>query len=303
MREGVRAGMIPAMPSAKTIRTRIVFGLVMIAAVVGLLLLDNWLGVHVGAGWAGVVLAALVVALSAMALREMGRFAAASGSGVLPVSGLVGTVLLGTLPLWRAWCPFAARPEGVLVVAGVAVMGVFLEQMARRRTQGALLAVAYTIMAIFYLGLGAAMMLAIRLHAGGSTGLGLLVLFLAAVKFTDIGAYFTGTAIGKHKMIPWLSPGKSWEGLVGGLVAAAGVSMLATWAFHLPLSLGAAAGFGVIVGAVGQFGDLAESLLKRSVAVKDSGALVPEFGGVLDILDSPLIAAPVAYVLLTLLAG
>jgi phosphatidate cytidylyltransferase len=293
------------MPSAKTIRTRIVFGTIMTAALVGLLLLDNWLAVRFGDQWAGVVLAVLVVVLSLLALRELSRMAASAGAGILPVSALVGTVLVGTLPLWRAWCPFASRTDGtgVLAIAALVVMAAFLEQIARRGTQGALLRVACTVMAAFYLGLGAAMMLAIRLHAGGSTGPGLLVLFLAAVKSTDVGAYFTGTAIGRHKMIPWLSPGKSWEGLAGGLAAAAAVSVLATWALLLPLSLGAAAAFGVIVGGVGQFGDLAESLLKRSASVKDSGALVPEFGGVLDILDSPLIAASVAWVLLAWMTG
>jgi phosphatidate cytidylyltransferase len=67
------------------------------------------------------------------------------------------------------------------------------------------------------------------------------------------------------------------------------------------MSLAWAAGFGCVVGAVGQFADLCESLLKRSARIKDSGALVPEFGGVLDVLDSPLLAGPVAYVLLNLL--
>jgi phosphatidate cytidylyltransferase len=165
--------------------------------------------------------------------------------------------------------------------------------------------VSATLLAVVYLGAGAALMLAIRMDE--RLGVPALVLFLAAVKFTDIGAYFTGTAIGRHKLIPWLSPGKTWEGLAGGLAAAAGISMLVVWAFrhvqsaHLSLSYAQAAIFGVVVGGIGQFGDLSESLLKRSAQVKDSGSLVPEFGGILDILDSPLLAAPPAYVLLAVM--
>ena len=177
--------------------------------------------------------------------------------------------------------------------------------MIRHRVAGALARVSLTMLAVVYLGAGAALMFAIRMD--GRLGVPALVLFLAAVKFTDIGAYFTGTAIGRHKLIPWLSPGKTWEGLAGGLAAAAGISVLAVWAFrhvassHLSLSYVQAAIFGVVVGGIGQFGDLSESLLKRSAQVKDSGALVPEFGGILDILDSPLLAAPAAYVLLAVM--
>ena len=130
-----------------------------------------------------------------------------------------------------------------------------------------------------------------------------LVLFLVSVKFMDIGAYFTGSAIGKHKLIPWLSPGKTWEGLAGGTVVSAGMAILTAAALgvHLsehPMRWVQAGVFGAVVGLVGQFGDLAESLLKRAANVKDSGHLVPEFGGLLDILDSPLLAAPAGYLLL-----
>ena len=145
-----------------------------------------------------------------------------------------------------------------------------------------------------YLSIGAAMILMIN----QGYGVPIFVLFLVAVKGTDIGAYFTGSFIGKHKLIPWLSPGKTWEGLIGGLAFAAGASILVVHLMGIWLAFWQAAVFGVVVGLAGQFGDLCESLLKRSANLKDSGAAVPEFGGVLDILDSPLLAAPVAYALL-----
>ena len=127
-------------------------------------------------------------------------------------------------------------------------------------------------------------------------------MFLAAVKFADVGAYFTGSAIGRHKLIRWLSPHKSWQGLIGGLAAAAGVSLLIVAALKIDgIHLWQAAVFGVVVGLAGLFGDLCESLLKRSANMKDSGSAVPGFGGVLDILDSPLLAAPIAYLLLAMM--
>jgi phosphatidate cytidylyltransferase len=135
-------------------------------------------------------------------------------------------------------------------------------------------------------------------------GVPLLAVFLTAVKCTDMVAYFVGSAVGRHKLIPWLSPGKSWEGLAGGLIGGAGAAMLAAWGLGAKaLAIWQAAGLGVALGAAGQFGDLCESLLKRSVQAKDSGSAVPQYGGVLDILDSPLLAAPVAWAILSAIPG
>jgi len=127
---------------------------------------------------------------------------------------------------------------------------------------------------------------------------------LLCVKFTDIGAYFGGRALGRHKLIPWLSPGKTWEGLFFGLLTAAAVgALLARWmdlrrGYELPWWKGAI--FGGVIGGIGQLGDLLESLMKRDAEVKDSGSLIPGFGGVLDVIDSPLLAAPFAYLLFSL---
>ncbi len=115
-------------------------------------------------------------------------------------------------------------------------------------------------------------------------------------KVCDIGAYFTGRAFGRHPMAPTLSPKKTWEGFAGGLVASAGTAVGIGYAAplfpHGPLE---AAAFGVVVGTVGVLGDLFESLLKRDAQVKDASAAIPGYGGVLDVIDSILFAAPVAY--------
>jgi phosphatidate cytidylyltransferase len=288
-------------PSAKTILTRIVFGAIMIAAIACVLAVEYYEPWPAMMDIRGLLLAAVIVVLCVMGLRELKRIASAAGAGLLGVSATIGTLLVATQPVWHKCIPLnfvlMMTVGDVWCMIGLIVAGVFLEQMIRHRLDAAVTRVAVTVLAVAYLGVGTAIVLAIRVDKGVPA----LILFLAAVKCTDIGAYFTGSAIGRHKLIAWLSPGKSWEGLFGGLAAAAGVSILVVWLFGMRMSLAWAAIFGCVVGAVGQFADLCESLLKRSASIKDSGALVPEFGGVLDVLDSPLLAGPAAYVLLNLL--
>ena len=175
-----------------------------------------------------------------------------------------------------------------------------------QQTQEAITAMAGTVLATLYLGGLGWFLMAIRVkhsQPGSHDFHGRTVVILAIllmVKSTDIGAYFGGRALGRHKLIPWLSPGKTWEGLFCGLAhGRAGrdgvrhrASRNVTWKKAFV--------FGVIIGGVGQLGDLLESLMKRDAEVKDSGKLIPGFGGILDVIDSPLLAAPVAYLLFSL---
>jgi phosphatidate cytidylyltransferase len=158
--------------------------------------------------------------------------------------------------------------------------------------------------AFIYLGLLAGFLLALRRDQSAWAILGVLLI----IKSCDIGAYFTGRAIGRHKLIPWLSPGKTWEGLLGGAALSAAVGVGVAWvarSLELPeharplafsqMSFGLAALIGVAFGLVGQAGDLFESVLKRDAGMKDSGRSLPGFGGVLDVADSVLLVAPIAY--------
>lgn len=127
------------------------------------------------------------------------------------------------------------------------------------------------------------------------------------VKSSDIGAYAVGMTIGRHQLIPWLSPGKTREGLAGGVVTAAAVGTglaaltpVGDSIAAIPLWVGAAAG--ALAALTGQLGDLAESLLKRDAGVKDSGAILPGMGGILDVVDSLLFAGPALYWLFRLAA-
>ena len=122
-----------------------------------------------------------------------------------------------------------------------------------------------------------------------------LTMFFAIVILTDTGAYYTGRTIGRHKLAPRISPGKTIEGAIGGFVMAAMAGYVSKLTFFPEIPLAHCLVLGTIIGIVGQIGDLAESLLKRGSDVKDSGRLLPGHGGMLDRVDSILFSAPLLY--------
>ena len=132
-------------------------------------------------------------------------------------------------------------------------------------------------------------------------GVGLAVWVIAVAKFTDVGGYLVGSMIGRHKLAPSISPGKTWEGVAGGLVLAmlvgAGIWKLAPdWLPHW-LTLQRALWLPLPIGIAAILSDLSESAFKRRAGVKDSGRCIPGIGGALDLADSLLLSAPVAYYL------
>lgn len=165
--------------------------------------------------------------------------------------------------------------------------------------------------AILYLGALVGFIVELRLLGGGPWGddgrWGMLALvsLIATVKMSDIGQYTVGRLIGRHKLAPLVSPGKTWEGVAGGLVfAIAAAWFVFGWGARKLIGSTApeinpitVCSFGIAVAAAGILGDLAESMLKRDAGVKDSSTWMPGYGGVLDLLDSLLGAAPVAFAL------
>ncbi|MEJ2440102.1 MAG: phosphatidate cytidylyltransferase [Gammaproteobacteria bacterium] len=121
----------------------------------------------------------------------------------------------------------------------------------------------------------------------------ILILFLL-IWIADIAAYFTGKKFGKHKMAPYVSPGKSWEGVIGAAIAVIIASLLIGWWLHYPVpNMFIFSGLVLVTTAFSILGDLTESLFKRRVGVKDSSNLIPGHGGVLDRIDSLMAAAPI----------
>lgn len=181
------------------------------------------------------------------------------------------------------------------------VMFAFIAQSAQFDKPGGTMAtIAGTVLAVAYVGLLGSFVLQMRWLGHGSEGLVALAALIATAKGADVGAYTLGRLAGRHKLWPRLSPNKTVEGAVGGMVfgiaAAVLITSIARNVFGIStLGSFAAMGFGLAVGAAAQMGDLMESMIKRDCSTKDSSAAIPGFGGLLDVVDSLLFAGPVAY--------
>ena len=125
---------------------------------------------------------------------------------------------------------------------------------------------------------------------GPARGPEMVLWMLLLVFAADIGAYFAGRSLGRHKLAPRVSPGKTWEGAIGGLVAVGLVALAGAARLGLPVAAGVA--FGCAIGIFSVIGDLTESMFKRAAGLKDSGSLLPGHGGILDRIDSVTAAAP-----------
>lgn len=187
----------------------------------------------------------------------------------------------------------------------IAVLACFLRGAIRYREPGSSMeTVAIDLLGVAYIGLLLSMTAQLRWIAGGNAGYLALGSLVIGAKCGDIGAYTLGRLFGKRKMVPRLSPGKTWMGFWGALLGS-GLGCLAWFTFATPKLVAKATApawywsvlFGLVLGVVGLVGDLCESLIKRDVEKKDSAALMPGFGGLLDLLDSILYAGPVALVL------
>ncbi len=155
--------------------------------------------------------------------------------------------------------------------------------------------VGATILGVLYIPFLGSHLIAIRTGFEPTLSAHLLSFFFLVLMGADAGAYYTGRALGKHKLAPSISPGKTWEGVVGGILAALAMGALAHFWFFRELPLKFILPLAVVMTVLGIFGDLAESALKRGAGAKDAAKLLPGHGGLLDRLDSLLFNAPLIY--------
>lgn len=298
----------------RSLQNRLTYGPVMLAGLLGILFLDHYIQQWT-VGWAGyakgfkgvgiLVLLGAILPLAALELATLFGAKNAKPYRFIAAAAIAGLVLHGWLTQFEWFKPVAASTLAFIVVGTMICAALRLGVV--KQVEDAIPVMAGTVLATLYLGGQGWFLMALRVKEGrlvegvpvieGTTMT--VVMILLTVKFTDIGAYFGGRALGRHKLIPWLSPGKTWEGLFFGVMTAGLVGMAcAPWMVNLVVWKGLV--FGIVIGGVGQLGDLLESMMKRDAQVKDSGKLIPGFGGLLDVIDSPLLAAPFAYLLFSL---
>lgn len=301
------------------LKHRLLTGSLLIALLVGVTWLDGrvggefvsteaWqrvLGASATPPRGAVIVAFALVVVAPLLGLEIGRLLRACGSAVPPSIVAVGVSLLAAAVLVAGTAGAGVAPALLPIAAAVAVGLAALLASAR---PGAFLpavqSVGGTVLAAVYAGgcLGGWLLLR-QGHSAWILGGAVLL-----VKSSDIGAYFTGITLGRRKLIPWLSPGKTWEGTAGGVLLAMLVGWIwASWSTAEPNPADRVApALGVALGAVlavaGQAGDLSESLLKRAAGAKDSGNTLPGLGGVFDVMDS-LLPAGVILPLVLLAAG
>jgi phosphatidate cytidylyltransferase len=205
--------------------------------------------------------------------------------------------LLAVVASFGVVAAFALAPPPTLAVAVLAASCVAapgLAMLLRETPEAMLDATMTTYFPVAFVGLPFAYVVGLR-AVPGENGSDLLLLAMLCVTLSDTGALYIGSWLGSHKMAPVISPKKTWEGAAGGVLGSLIGALIAHFWFFRRLSLAHAFVLGVLLCGAGIVGDLAESALKRAAGVKDSSALLPGHGGVLDRVDSLLVAAPVLY--------
>ena len=263
---------------------------------------------------------ALLIAFPALgALWEYFALLKAGGIPRHRGMGMSAGLILLILNFWLLRCPGMAKPPcqggGTIFAVDAAVLALFvialfLREYGRhdpgRPTAEAL---AFTLLGVIYipwlfLFMAKLLYLTPRDACGQTTGQYLVLFVVAVTKFTDVGAFLFGSLLGRTPFFPNISPKKTCEGIAGGILLgiAVGVGIFHFLGHHLPpFSLALVCGLSLLLALAGVAGDLAESLLKRSVQSKDSGHVLPGIGGGLDLIDSLLFTLPLFYFLLQFL--
>jgi phosphatidate cytidylyltransferase len=245
--------------------------------------------------------AALATIAILIALNEFYGLAAKAGARPFAIAGYAAAlVLIGCFVFWPLQWAVAA-------MAALAIASLIAALTRPEEMTVALASASSTVFGVVYVALLASFLVGVRMLPDSfaqrpisNLSSKLLTMFFAMVMMTDTGAYYTGRNIGRRKLAPRVSPGKTIEGAIGGFVAAIITGPLCKLIFFPEIPALHAAALGAGIGVLGQIGDLAESLLKRGAGVKDSGRIMPGHGGMLDRVDSILFCAPLLYYYATL---
>ena len=241
----------------------------------------------------------LIVAISVFTLREFYQLMHASGYDPFDKLGMIFGALITMAPWLQLQFPL---PTGLLLPLAVVVFAVRL--LGERTPETRVESLASTLFGLVYVALMLQYLVAIVTPVPGDTvspdGRLLLCLWVVAVtKFCDTGALLSGMAFGRHKMSPQISPKKTWEGAIGGVLISMGIGALVAWlardVFPAHMTPLFAALIAAPIAIVGIVADLVESVFKRRANRKDSGQTIPGIGGMFDLSDSLILAAPIGY--------
>ncbi len=242
--------------------------------------------------WFQFIVAGVVAALSGIALWEYEQFVKAKGAKIISALIAIGVIQVLSFFASSLWLKSSSLPMLVFFLGFLILIALHFKEK-----EGAVVDLAVSSFGLLYIAVPMGMTLAILFgQAGGQDGRWWIAYLLIVTKITDIGAYFGGNLWGKRKLAPMISPGKTVEGAIVGLIcsiAASAIFYLISYFFgNARFQLGGveSIALGLILGSIGQFGDLSESLLKRDANKKDSNDL-PGLGGVLDLTDSLLFNA------------
>lgn len=285
--------------------------LIAAGCIIGPLIFLIWLDDQHNGGYPGIWLGPLAILLGQMACAETISLLRAKQLPYDSLTAHIGVLVVLVMSLapvaWREYpidC-LLGKPGWAVIGFALAFCIVIVVEMLRYRIPDQSISrIAHTLLVICYTGVMISFLGQLRILSPDRMGLFALLCLMVVVKLSDAGAYFAGRNFGRTKMAPILSPKKTIEGAIGGFLAA---WVGAAFMFHFlaPRMLGSQAPqvswlvcgfFGMSLAAAGIIGDLFESLLKRDAEVKDSSSWLPGLGGVLDVLDSVIAAAPVCFV-------
>jgi Predicted CDP-diglyceride synthetase/phosphatidate cytidylyltransferase len=271
-------------------KTRLLTAAIALPILIASIILPWWIPETV---WIFVVIAVLALAA--------GLFEFFTLTKKLELKADAGVAYLGAAALVVAFvfdAP-AKAPDLLLLTLCLFVIGVLISQTFRFQKDFSkmLTGMGVTTLGVLYVAFLGGFLIATRIGFETIPGLStdLLLFFFIVLFGSDAGAYFAGRALGKHKLAPTISPGKTVEGLIGGIVAAAGFAALCTLTFFPELPYKFSIPLAVVMAVVGVLGDLAESAMKRGSGAKDAANILPGHGGLLDRLDSLLFNAPILY--------